>query len=99
MTKKTLTIAEVEHVAKLARIELSESEKKKFQQQMATILDYIDKINEVDTEKVEPTWQVTGLENVQRPDKAQVFMENERLIDAAPDSQDQQIKVKAVFSK
>jgi aspartyl-tRNA(Asn)/glutamyl-tRNA(Gln) amidotransferase subunit C len=95
--KEKISLTEVEHVAKLARIELSASERKKFQQQMATILDYIDKINEVDTEKVEPTWQVTGLENVQRPDKAHPFMENERLIDAAPDSQDQQVKVKGVF--
>lgn len=99
MAKETLTISEVEHVAKLARIELNASEKKKFQQQMATILDYVDKINEVDTEKVEPTWQVTGLENIQRADKIAPFMENERLIAAAPDSQDQQVRVKAVFNK
>lgn len=97
--KERISQAEVEHVAKLARIELSSSEKKKFQQEMATILDYVDKINEVDTEKVEPTWQVTGLENVQRADKVAPFMENERLIAAAPDSQEQQVRVKAVFNK
>lgn len=99
MEHKILTISEVKHVAKLARIELSDRELKKFQQQMTAILEYIDRINEVDTEKVEPTWQVTGLENVQRSDKALEFMENERLIEAAPDSQGQQIKVKAVFDK
>lgn len=97
--KEKISLTEVEHVAKLARIELTAREKKKFQQQMATILDYVDKINEVDTEKVEPTWQVTGLENVQRADKIQPFMENECLIAAAPDSQEQQVKVKAVFNK
>lgn len=97
--KEKISLTEVEHVAKLARIELGVSEKKKFQQQMATILDYVDKINEVDTEKVEPSWQVTGLENVQRADKVAPFMENERLVAAAPDSQEQQVKVKAVFNK
>lgn len=95
--KEKISLTEVEHVAKLARIELSASEKKKFQRQMATILDYVDKINEVDTENIEPTWQVTGLENVQRADKIAPFMENERLVAAAPDSQDQQVRVKAVF--
>lgn len=95
--KEKISLTEVDHVAKLARIELSPSDREKFRQQMAAILEYIDQINEVDTEKVDPTWQVTGLENIQRPDKAQVFRANERLIDAAPDSQDQQVKVKAVF--
>ncbi len=99
MKNKILTISEVDHVAKLARIELSPKDREKFRQQMAAILEYIDQINEVDTEKVDPTWQVTGLENIQRPDKAQGFMANELLIDAAPDSQDQQVRVKAVFSK
>jgi len=97
MAKKKLTKKEVEYVAKLARIELTDTEIEKFQNQLGEILDYIDKINEVDTTDIEPTWQVTGLTNVMRPDKVDDFERSEDLIKAAPDSEDNQVKVKSVF--
>ncbi|MFC1721741.1 Asp-tRNA(Asn)/Glu-tRNA(Gln) amidotransferase subunit GatC [Patescibacteria group bacterium] len=94
---KKLTKTEVEHVAKLARIDLTDKEKKKFQEQLGEVLDYIDKINEVDTENVEPTWQVTGLTNVMRPDRVDDYEQSKELIEAAPESEDNQVKVKSVF--
>lgn len=60
---------QVEHIAKLARIELTEKEKEKFSTELSSILEYIDKLNRVDTSKVEPTSQVTGLENEFRNDE------------------------------
>jgi len=59
----------VEHIAKLARIELTEKEKEKFTKELSSILDYVEKLKEVDTSQVEPVAQVTGLENVMREDK------------------------------
>lgn len=56
-----LTKKEVEHVAKLARLGLSSDEKKKFEKELSDILDFVEKLNEVKTDKVEPTAQVTGL--------------------------------------
>lgn len=95
--KKKLTKAEVEHVAKLARLDLSAAEVTKFQEQLGQILDYIDKINEVDTTKVEPTWQVTGLKNVMRPDRVDDFERSSDLVTMAPENDDDQVKVKSVF--
>jgi aspartyl-tRNA(Asn)/glutamyl-tRNA(Gln) amidotransferase subunit C len=63
-----ITIEEVEHVAELARLEFSEEEKRKLSEQLAEILNYIDQLNELDTEKVEPTSHVIPVKNVVRPD-------------------------------
>lgn len=60
----------VSHVAKLANLSLTAEETKKFEKQLSDVLQYIDKLNEVDTTNVEPTSQVTGLENVLREDIA-----------------------------
>ncbi len=94
-----LTKKEVEHVAKLARLGLSSDEKKKFEKELSDILDFVEKLNEVKTDKVEPTAQVTGLENVFRKDKSRRKTEKEtgKLIDLAPETEDRHVKVKAVL--
>lgn len=88
MTK--LTTGEVEHVAKLAKLSLTPAEVKKFQKQLSEILVYVGQLQAVKTEKVEPTSQVTGLENVFREDKTKT-----------PLSQIHQgyFKTKAIFDK
>jgi len=58
----------IEHIAKLARIKLSEKEKGKFSEELSSILDYVDKLNKADTNNIEPINQVTGLNNVFRND-------------------------------
>lgn len=64
-----LDIKDVEHIAKLSRLELSNSEKEKFAEQLSDILSYVSQLNEVDTKGVEPTAQVTGLTNVMAEDE------------------------------
>jgi len=64
-----LSIAEVEHIAKLAKLELSQEEKEKYCEQLSSVLEYVDQLSEVDTEGVEPTSNVTGLSSVMREDK------------------------------
>ena len=61
---------DIEHVAKLARLKLTDAEKKRFSNQMETIIKYNEKLNELDTKNVEPTAHVLGLENVFRDDIA-----------------------------
>ncbi len=61
---------DIEHVAKLARLKLTDAEKKRFSNQMGTIIKYIEKLNELNTKNVEPTAHVLGLENVFRDDIA-----------------------------
>ena len=62
---------DVKHIAKLANLTLSADEEIKFSSQFTDTLKTIAKINELDTSKVEPTYQVSNLHNVTRPDKIQ----------------------------
>jgi len=99
-----LSNKEVEHIAELARIKLSEKEKDKFKKELSSILDFVKKLNELDAENVEPLYQVTGIVNALRPDKYRKNFEmnedlNEKLIGQAPHSQNRFIKVKSVLRK
>ncbi len=91
--------SEIEHIANLARLELSEEELDLYGNQLSGVLDYIDQLREVDTSGVEPTAQVTGLENVLREDKVNSWdkQEQENAINQAPSIEDGQIKVKRVL--
>ena len=60
---------QVRHVAKLARVKLSDEEVKKFRPQLLKVLDYMDILNEVKTDKIPETSQVTGLSNVMEKDE------------------------------
>lgn len=64
-----ITISELEHIAKLARIKLTEKEKEIFLPQLSSILDYFDILNKVNTDNIEPTYQVNGQKNIFREDK------------------------------
>lgn len=65
----TLTEAQVRHIAKLARLRLTDEEVQKYSTELTKILAYIDVLNGLDTDNVAPTAQVTGLENVLREDQ------------------------------
>ena len=64
-----LSSEDVRHIAKLARLQLSDDEVEKFSGELTSILDYVDMLQEVDTKDVEPTAQVTGLTNAFRDDE------------------------------
>ena len=90
---------EVKHIADLARLELSEEEIEKFQKELSSILEYVSQLSKVDTEKVEPTFQTTGLKNVFREDKVEKERElsQEGALKNAPDKKEGYFKVKPVF--
>ncbi|MEK7151303.1 MAG: Asp-tRNA(Asn)/Glu-tRNA(Gln) amidotransferase subunit GatC [Patescibacteria group bacterium] len=96
---------EVEYIAGLARIKFSDKEKEKMASELGAILGYIDKLKEVNTDNVEPVSNITGLENVLRKDEpmkkplAEQAGEAVKLIEMAPDSKDNFVKVPAVFEK
>ncbi len=69
MAKKQVTQADVEKIARLANLKISDKEKKLFSEQFTDSLDVIDQLQEVDTQGVRTTHQVTGLKNVTREDK------------------------------
>ena len=64
-----ITREEVQHIAKLARLGLTEQEVEKYQKELSAILGYIEKLKEVDVSKVEPTSQAVLLENIMRKDE------------------------------
>jgi aspartyl-tRNA(Asn)/glutamyl-tRNA(Gln) amidotransferase subunit C len=92
-----LSKQEVEKIAKLSRLELTDEEKDKFAGQMSAVLDYVGKLEEVNTENVDMTAQVTGLENVYRDDKVDQCDFQKELIKQAAESEDNLIKTKSVF--
>ena len=94
-----LTKDDVQKVAQLARIELSEEEVAKFQTQMSDILSYVEQLQQVNTEGVDVTAQVTGLENVSRQDDINACEEDIRkeALNEAPELTANLIKVKSVF--
>ena len=79
---------QVEHVAKLARLEVSEDEKAMFARQLSGILTYMDQLKEVDTEGVEPTATVLPTENVWREDAVKPSLTQEQALANAPDKAD-----------
>ena len=66
-----MTVADVEHVARLARLELTLAEKELFAGQMAAILGYVDKLKELDTDGIVPTSHAVPMENAFREDTVQ----------------------------
>ena len=94
---------DIKHVAKLARIKIDEKEEKKLQKDLDSILKYIDKLNAVDTEGVEPLYQTTGLVDSFREDepRGEFKMDenlNERLVGQAPNKEGCFVKVRPVLS-
>ncbi|WP_322816055.1 Asp-tRNA(Asn)/Glu-tRNA(Gln) amidotransferase subunit GatC [Chloroflexus sp.] len=94
-----LSEAEVRHVARLARIALSDEEIALMQAQLSAILDYIEMLQEVDVSNVPPTAQVTGLTTVWRPDVVGEMLTQEQALANAPDQQDGMFRVRAVFDE
>ena len=77
---------QVLHVARLARLRLSEEEVERFQGELSTILDHIDTINEIaGLEEVEPTSHVVEVENVLRADEPRPSWPREKVLEEAPE--------------
>jgi aspartyl-tRNA(Asn)/glutamyl-tRNA(Gln) amidotransferase subunit C len=77
---------QVLHVARLARLRLSDEEIERMSSELSGILDHIEKINELALDDVAPTSHVVELENVLRPDEARPSWPRERILEAAPDA-------------
>ena len=92
-----IEIKDVEYTAKLARIDLSAEEKELFAQQLDMILEYINKLNEVDTSGVEPTTHVLPLKNVYREDKVQDSLPIDKALQNAPEKEGAFFKVPQVI--
>lgn len=87
----------IKHVAKLANLTLTPEEEIKFEKQLSDILTYVEKLNEVNVEGIEPTSQVTGLENVTRPDETIPSLTQDEALSETKSQHNGMFKVKAVL--
>lgn len=89
---------DVRRLAYLSNLQLSAQEVEGLKADIASILAYVGQLNELNTEHVEPTYQVTGLENVWREDEVQnEAVTREQLLALAPEAKDNQVKVPKVL--
>lgn len=93
----SITTKDVQHVAKLARLQLSPEEEATFTEQMNAILQYAEKLNELDTDNVKPTTQVLQVSNVMRDDVVKESLSQEDALLNAPEDEDGHFKVPAVL--
>ena len=84
---------QVLHVAKLARLRLTDEEVERMSGELSTILEAIEQISELDLEGVPPTSHVIDLENVLRPDEPRPCLPRERALEHAPDATDEGFRV------
>jgi aspartyl-tRNA(Asn)/glutamyl-tRNA(Gln) amidotransferase subunit C len=93
----TLTIEEVEHIAGLARLKLTDEEKARYREQLSAILDYAARLQSLDTTGIPPTSSVLPPRTVLRPDEPRPGLRREDLLANAPDTTDNQFRVPLVL--
>jgi aspartyl-tRNA(Asn)/glutamyl-tRNA(Gln) amidotransferase subunit C len=93
----SLTQTEVEHIAKLARLSLTDEEKSRYRQQLSSILEYVTMLQELDTSTIPPTSSVLPTQAPLRADKAHNSLLTEELLKNAPEITKDQFRVPPVF--
>jgi aspartyl-tRNA(Asn)/glutamyl-tRNA(Gln) amidotransferase subunit C len=93
----SLSRANVEKIADLARLELSEDEKALYQEQLSAILAFAERLNELDIDDVPPTTSAVPMKNVLREDQVRPSLDLEDTLFNAPEADQDQFKIQAVF--
>jgi aspartyl-tRNA(Asn)/glutamyl-tRNA(Gln) amidotransferase subunit C len=92
-----LTLQEVEHIAKLARLELSDEQKSHYREQLEAILDHVARLQELDTKDVPPTASVSVGQLPLRADEPRPSLPKDELLKNAPKQTDGQFQIPPVF--
>lgn len=92
-----LSRAEVQHIAELAKLHLTDTEIDAYTEQLSAILDYALELNSLDTDAISPTASVLPLQNVMAEDIVQPTLDRATFLGNAPDSEAGQIRVKAIL--
>lgn len=94
-----LSLEQVEHIAELARLALSDEEKARYQEQLSAILDYFERLQQLDTEAIPPTASVLPLSSVMRADEVKDPSPHEDLLANAPAAEEGCFQVPAVLEE
>ena len=92
-----IDIDQVRKVAMLARLELTEAEEQQFTSQLSSILEYVQQLDELDTQDVPPTTRAIEVSNITRPDQLVVFAGREDILDSAPEREADFFKVPKIL--
>lgn len=92
-----LTLEEVEHIADLAKLALTEEEKARFREQLSAILDYAARLQELDTSNIPPTATVVAVDTVLRDDISQPSMPRDQLLGNTMQKEDGMLRVDVVL--
>jgi aspartyl-tRNA(Asn)/glutamyl-tRNA(Gln) amidotransferase subunit C len=92
-----ITKEQVEHVAKLARLAITEEEKATFSEQLSSILTYVEQLNQLNTSKVEPTSHVISMQNVFREDRIKESLPREEVLAGAPEASEEFFRVPRII--
>ena len=90
-------LKDVQHIANLARLTFDEQEMESYQYQLSRILDYIEKLNQLDTEGVPPTSHVIPIRNVMKPDEKRDLFQREDITANAPSTEQGYFEVPKVI--
>lgn len=93
----SVSIEEVRHIADLARLRFSDDEERELADQMSRILDHMDKLEELDTEDVEPMSHVLEISNVFREDQSEQRISREEALENAPHADREYFRVPKVI--
>ena len=94
---KEITTKDIEYVAGLARLYLTDEEKKVLTPQLKDIVSYVEKLGELNTENIEPTAHILPLKNVLRPDIRKQSLDQQDALEMAPKKQDGMFRVPRVI--
>lgn len=92
-----LSLQEVEHIAKLARLELTDEEKARYREQLSAILDHVAQLQKLDTASIPPMTAVFGASSPLRTDRSRPSLDTQTLLENAPAHEQEQFKIPPVF--
>jgi aspartyl-tRNA(Asn)/glutamyl-tRNA(Gln) amidotransferase subunit C len=99
MSSQKISSTDLDHIAKLARINLTDQEKKTFLPQLESVLEYLDVLNQVNTDNIKPTFRVNDQKNVLREDVVKDSFSQKEALSSASKTKDAYFEVVGTIKK
>jgi aspartyl-tRNA(Asn)/glutamyl-tRNA(Gln) amidotransferase subunit C len=92
-----ITKKDVEYIANLSRLEITEEEKEEYTKQLSEILEHVNRLQKLNTDNIEPTFYTIDMKNVMREDKNEPCVDRKKVFDAAPSIESNGFKVPKII--